>query len=136
MQLEGLTVEQIQEQLHQIDQSRADLERALEQRKQQEKYDVAQEVKDLIAQRGYALGEIVPLLTSRRRRAAAAVAATTKKSGRQYTRYVDPDNADNVYTRGVLPGWMKQKMMDNGFDPGSREDREKFKAEYLRAEED
>jgi DNA-binding protein H-NS len=134
VQFEGLSVEQIQEQLYQVEQSRADLEKALEQRKQQEKYDVAQEVKDLIAQRGYALGEIVPLLTTKKRRAVAA--ATTKKSGRQYTRYVDPDNADNVYVRGVLPGWMKQKMLDNGFDPGAREDREKFKAEFLRAEED
>jgi DNA-binding protein H-NS len=135
VQFEGLSVEQIQEQLYQVEQNRADLEKALEQRKQQEKYDVAQEVKDLIAQRGYALGEIVPLLSTRKRRA-AAVAVAAKKSGRQYTRYVDPDNADNVYVRGVLPGWMKQKMVDNGYDPGVREDREKFKAEHLRAEED
>lgn len=132
MGLDNLSVDEIQEQLDDLAQSQADLEQALEQRQQQAKYDLAQEIKDLIQERGYDLSEIVGLLGARRRRTASA-----KKSGsRQYTRYVDPDNSENVYVRGVIPGWMKQKMLDQGYDPSSKPDREAFKANSLHVLED
>jgi DNA-binding protein H-NS len=130
VELENLSLEEIQEQLNQIDQNRADLEKALEDRQQQAKYDLAQEIKELIAERGYDPSEIVPLLGARKRRAAA------KRGGRQYTRYVDPENSENVYSRGVIPGWMKQKMEDQGYDPSSKDDREAFKANYLQVLEE
>jgi DNA-binding protein H-NS len=129
---DNLSVDELQQQLDQLDQSRADLEQALEQRQQQAKYDLAQEIKDLIEDRGYELSEIAGLLGSRRRRPTAV-----KKGGsRQYTRYVDPDNPENVYVRGVIPGWMKQKMQDQGYDPSSKQDRESFKANSLHIKED
>jgi DNA-binding protein H-NS len=59
-----------------------------------------------------------------------------KASDRSYTRYVDPENPENIYSRGVLPKWMKEKMAAQGYDPAVREDREAFKANYLQAVKD
>jgi DNA-binding protein H-NS len=134
VEYENLTVEEIQQQLEDIEQNKAELQRALVTRRQEARHGVAQQVKDLIFSNGYELDEIVPLLTTRRRRAAKA-AAPVSSTGRAYTRYVDPENADNVYVRGVLPGWMKQKMQEQGYDPSNRADREAFKANYLQAME-
>ena len=132
MGLDNLSVDEIQQQLDELAQSQADLEAALEQRQQQAKYDLAQEIKDLVQDRGYDLSEIAALLGTRRRRSGGG-----KKAGsRQYTKYVDPDNAENVYVRGVIPGWMKQKMTDQGYDPSSKQDRETFKANSLQVLED
>ena len=129
---DDLSVGEIEQQLEALAQSRTDLEQALAQRQQQAKYDLAQEVKDLIQDRGYDAAEIATLLGARRRRSAGV-----KKSGsRQYTRYVDPDDPENKYVRGVLPGWMKQKMQDQGYDPSSKEDREAFKASSLQVVDD
>jgi DNA-binding protein H-NS len=131
--IESLSVDQIQQQLQELAQNRADLEHALATRQQEAKYDLAQEIRDLIQDRGYDVAEILSLIGPRRRR---SVAAARKSSSRQYTKYVDPDNPKNVYVRGVLPGWMKQKMQDQGYDPGSKKDREAFKAESLQVLED
>lgn len=129
MEFENLSVEEIQQQLDDIEQNKVELQRALVMRRQEARHGVAQQVRDLILSNGYDLDEILPLITPRRRRAAAAASG----GGREYTRYVDPENPENVYVRGVLPGWMKQKMQEQGYDPGARADREAFKANYLQA---
>lgn len=127
MGIENLSVDEIQQQLKDLAQNRTDLEQALVQRQQQAKLDLVQQIKDLIEEPGFEITEIIPLLGPRRRRMAG-----TKTGGlRQYTKYVDPDNPENTYVRGVLPGWMKQKMQDQGYDPNSKPDREAFKAKYL-----
>jgi DNA-binding protein H-NS len=130
---DNLTVQDIQARIREMDESRADLERVLEQRVQQAKYDCAQQVKDLIHEQGFSVADIVALLGGRRRKAPVAEA---KSTSRNYTRYVDPDNPSNVYVRGVIPGWMKQKMKDQGYDPSSKSDREAFKANCLHAQDD
>ena len=107
-------------------------------RKEQAKYELAQTIKDMIAEQGYALTDIVPLLGVRKRRGPArSVAAPRRASAgnRQRTLYIDPDNAENVYSRGATPGWMKQKMQDQGYDPASKGDRDAFKANYLKVVE-
>lgn len=126
----NLSVVEIQQQLDEIEQSKAELQRALVARRQEAKHSVAQQVRDLIAQGGYELDEIVPLIVPRRRRSTAA--PRPAPSGRDYTRYVDPENPANVYVRGVLPGWMKQKMQEQGYDSSVKADREAFKANYLK----
>ncbi len=130
MEYANLSVDEIQKKLDQLQQNQADLERALETRRQELKHEVVQEVKDLILGRGYELNEILPLLTARRRRG-----AVSRVSARPYTQYVDPDDPKNVYVRGVIPRWMKQKMQDKGYDPSLKEHRDAFKAEYLTAVE-
>lgn len=129
MEYTNLSLEEIQQQLDEIEQSKSELQRALSERRESERYGVAQEVKDLIIARGYDVEEIVPLVTTRRRRGRAA--ARTTSGSRDYRRYVDPENSDNYYVRGVLPGWMKQKMQEQGYDPSVKADREAFKANYL-----
>jgi DNA-binding protein H-NS len=133
VEYQNLSVEELQSQLHQVEQSRADLEKALYQRWHEAKSELAQEIREMIEQRGYDLDEIIALVGPRRRRAAG-----TKKSGsnRSYTRYVDPENPSNVYIRGVLPRWMKEKMAAQGYDPSSKPDREAFKSSYLQAVQD
>jgi DNA-binding protein H-NS len=130
VEYENLSVEEIEQQLHAIDQDRADLEKALEKRRQEAKYELAQQIKEMIVEHGYDVADIAPLLGVRKRR------APSRKGGRQYTRYVDPDDPNNVYSRGVIPGWMKQKMRDEGYDPANKSDREAFKANCLQVLED
>ena len=133
MTFANLSAEEIRRQLEEIEQNKTELERALTVRRQEEKQGVVQQIRDLILSNGYELDEIVPLIaTSRRRRGGASTAPRAAASGRDYTRYVDPDNPENTYVRGVLPGWMKQKMLDQGYDPSLKKDRETFKANSLR----
>ncbi|MBV5274136.1 MAG: H-NS histone family protein [Lamprocystis purpurea] len=134
MEYANLSVDEIQQQLETIEQNKAELQRALVTRRQEAKHGVVAQVRELITQNGYELDEILPLITARRRRGTAA-AARPATSGRDYTRYVDPENPANVYVRGVLPGWMKQKMMEQGYDSSVKADREAFKANYLQAVE-
>lgn len=129
MEYTKLSVEEIQQQLEAIEQSKSELQRALAVRRQEGKQEVAQQVRDLIFNNGYDLDDIIPLVQTRRRRSTAA--RPSASGGREYTRYVDPENPDNVYVRGVLPAWMKQKMHEQGYDPSVKADREAFKASYL-----
>ncbi len=133
MEYQNLSVEELQSQLQQVEQSRSDLEKALYQRWHEAKSELAQEIREMIDQRGYEVEEIAELILPRRRRAGAA-----KKGGsnRSYTRYVDPENSDNIYVRGVLPRWMKEKMTAQGYDPSVKADREAFKSSYLQAVQD
>jgi DNA-binding protein H-NS len=131
----NLSAEEIQRQLEEIEQNRTELERALTARRQEEKQNVVQQIRDLITSNGYELDEIASMLTTRRRRGGAPAAARSAASGRDYTRFVDPENSENIYVRGVLPGWMKKKMLEQGFNPSLKSDREKFKANYLQVQE-
>lgn len=130
MEYANLSVDEIRQHLEAIEQNKSELQRALLTRRQEAKQGVVQQIKDLISQNGYEVEEILPLIQPRRRRAASAAPRATP-SGRDYTRYVDPENAQNVYVRGVLPGWMKQKMQEQGYDASKKADREAFKANYL-----
>ena len=129
MAVENLSVGQIEQQLAQLAQDRLELENALEQRRQQGNYELAEQIKAMIAEQGYAVVDITSLLSGRKRRGAAA----KRRVARQYTAYMDPDDPSHVYTRGVIPGWMKAKMQEHGYDPGSKTDREAFKMNVLKA---
>jgi len=133
VELENLSVEQLQDQLNKIEQSKVDLEKVLYQRWLEAKTELVQEIRDMIESRGYDLDEIAAMIPPRRRRGAGSAG---KKGNRSYVRYVDPENADNVYIRGVLPRWMKEKMVAQGYDPTAKEDREAFKTNYLQAVQD
>ena len=122
---EQLSLDEIEERLYNLESDRAALETALEQKRQQSKTDLAEEVKDLILSRGYEVAEIIDQLTTRRR------GATRVRSSRSYIRYVDPANPKNVYVRGVLPQWMKEQMAAQGMNPKEKADREAFKEQYL-----
>lgn len=135
MEYANLSVAEIQRQLEETESKQEQLKRLLETRRQEGKDEVAQQVKDIILGNGYDLEEIINRILPGTKRRRGAGGARKLVGNRQYRRYVDPDNVQNVYVRGVLPGWMKQKMKEQGYDPASKDDREAFKSNSLRVVE-
>jgi DNA-binding protein H-NS len=132
VEYQNLSAEELKNQIEQTKQREAELQRALNQRWQAEKTELAQEIRSMIEDRGYDVDEIISHVLPRRRRGSAA-----KKTGSgSYTRYADPENPENVYSRGVLPRWMKEKMASVGLDPSKKEDREAFKTNHLQPLQD
>jgi DNA-binding protein H-NS len=120
-----LTVEQLQEQLAQMEAEKEALQQALEQRLVTELAEFASDIRSQILEAGYSLDEVIALLTKGRRKASKG------GGGGGYTRYADPDNPENEYSRGPLPVWMREKMIAAGYDPADKAQREEFKANHL-----
>lgn len=122
------SAEAIQAQLEEIKQNQAALERALEARRQEDKQALIDEIRQMIQERGHDVGEIAEQIGGRGPR-------KKSRSGRaglgNYVRYVDPDNSNNVYTRGRMPHWLTEKMTANGFDPADPAHRAQFKEQHL-----
>lgn len=138
MHLDNMSLEELQQHLADLEQQQAIALIELEQRKQQGKYDLAQQIKDMITAQGYSLEDILPLVTAKRQRSAsrrqqvsAPEATPQAPAAPQGAYYVDPDNPAITYVKGFLPEWMKQRMVTKGLDPQSKEDRNHFKAIYL-----
>lgn len=132
-----MTHEEIQQHLAELEKQRVNALKALKQRQEQGKYDLAQTIKDMIADHGYALDDILPLLSAKKRRAtsrrpAVAEPVEVPAAVPQGAYYIDPENAANIYVKGAIPTWMKQKMLDQGLDPKNKDDRNAFKSSYLR----
>lgn len=127
-----LSADELKAQLEALNQQRQTLSVALEQRADQERADLAAEIKTLISERGHDLEEITELVIGRsinRKRRRSASSANDAQAN--YTRYADPDNPANTYTRGRMPAWLIDKMAANGFDPSDAEHRQQFKTEHL-----
>lgn len=129
---EHLSADELKAQLEAITAEREALHVALQQRREAEKANLAAEIKTMISERGHALEEITELvigrsLNGKRRRSASSA----NDAQANYTRYADPDNPDNTYTRGRMPAWLIDKMAANGFDPSDAEHRQQFKSEHL-----
>ena len=129
MAFEDLSAEELQAQLAQMEHERALLEGALEQQHQARKGDLVVEVRNLIFGAGYAIEEILPLVApkARGRRRASSPAG----GERSYPVYTDPQDPASTYVRGPVPGWMKTRMVEQGYDPSEKASREAFKAQYL-----
>ena len=128
MAFEDLSTEDLRNKLAQAEHELAALGRALEERHEAHKGDIALEVRNLILAAGYDLDEILPLVAVKARRRARATAVASNPS---FATYVDPENPERVYVRGVLPGWMKALMTEKGYDPKDKASREAFKANVL-----
>jgi len=124
--LEKLSLEEIQARLRHVDSDRAALQKALKQRRQQTRKHVVQEVKKLIQSMGHDVEDILTIVNNKKR---------TAKPDRAYTHYIDPENPENEYVRGVVPGWMKEQMKKQGLDPKDREHRRLFKDQRLQKKE-
>lgn len=123
---EQLSANELKAHLDQVNEQKAALARALEQRHEEEKRALADEIKALITDRGHDVSEIVELVNGRKRRGTKAPATNAG-----YARYADPENPSNTYVRGRLPNWLIDKMSANGYDPGSAEQRAEFKEQHL-----
>lgn len=137
MEYSNLSVDELKRHLEDAENKKAEVNRILEVRRNEGKDDVIKQLRDIIVSNGYQYDEIVPFIKPKRGRGRARGFVVTPKKytllkPREYNRYVDPDNPDHVYVRGVLPGWMKQKMQEQGYDFTSKDDREAFKKNSLR----
>lgn len=132
MEYENLSLEELHAKLQETAEAQAAIGQLMAQRQEEAKGELAQEIRDLIAARGYAIEDIAELMQKGRRRKKAA--AQGKGAGR-YACYVDPENRENIYTRGPLPKWFRAKMEEKGLDPNSTEDRTTFKQTHLELQE-
>ena len=135
MAFEDLSAEQLRDKLAQTENELAALARALEERHEAQKGEIALQVRTLIIDAGYDLDEILPLVPQKKarrpRRGAATAPVAPTAPDPSFPGYVDPENPERVYVRGVLPGWMKALMTEKGYDPKDKASREAFKANVL-----
>ena len=120
-----MSAQAIQSQLAEMEAERKRLEVELKKRMASEITDFAKEIAAMITERGYQIDEVVSLLGKGKR------SGPRRRGSAAYAYYVDPDNPENVYSRGPLPKWLTGKMTAAGFDPGDKAQREEFKATHL-----
>ena len=109
------------ERLNEIDAEKAELEAALAQAKIELKSSIVEQIRDLLAENGYTADEILPLVAP----------PEPAKATRVFSTWAMKDDPIKVYTRGVLPGWMKDAMTAVGLDPRMGADRITFKDAYM-----
>ncbi|MBK5967600.1 MULTISPECIES: H-NS histone family protein [Thiorhodovibrio] len=114
--------------LESLEAQQKEVERALASKRDKRKAELVAEFKERITGEGFAIAEFADIFGGRRgaRRSAGAQ--------RSYPRYVDNADPDCIYVRGPLPGWMKERMSAVGLNPGNKEDRERYKQEYMHAQ--
>jgi DNA-binding protein H-NS len=132
VEYENLSLEELHAKLEETAKAQAAIGQLMAQRREEAKGGLVQEIRDLIAERGYAVEDIAELLQKGRRRRKAD--GQGKGAGR-YACYVDPENPENTYKRGPLPKWFRAKMAEKGYDPDSTEDRTTFKQNHLELQE-
>ncbi len=125
MNYEDLTVEELRQKLMETDMNRQNIERMLKERKRESRGEMLQKLNELMQSYGFEPNEIMKPKRTRRKKRKISMKTS-------FTQYVDPDNPNNTYSRGVLPPWFKEKMIKLGFDPENKDDRERFRAKHMR----
>ncbi|MBK1630102.1 hypothetical protein CKO31_04970 [Thiohalocapsa halophila] len=119
------SVEEIQAQLAQLEANENALREALRAQQAAELAAFIDELREQIQARGYSLDDVVAQLSKGRRGRSA------RRASGDATRYVDPENPAQSYSRGPLPTWLREKMEAAGYDPADKAQRDEFKATYL-----
>lgn len=114
-------MKEIIERLNEIKAEEAELEAALAKAKIEMRSSIVEQIRDMLAENGFTADEILPLVAP----------AEPAKPARVFSTYAMKDDPGKVYSRGVLPGWLKDAMIAVGLDPRMGEDRAKFKAEHM-----
>jgi len=96
VEYENLSLEELHAKLEETAEAQAAIEQLVAQRKEQAKGELAQEIRDLIAERGYAVEDIAELLQKGRRRKKAD--AQAKGAGR-YACYVVPERKPRSFLK-------------------------------------
>ena len=114
--------------LEALEAQQKEVERALASKRDKRKAELVSEFKEKLIAEGFSVAEFADAFGGRRggRRASGAQ--------RSYPRYVDNADSDCIYVRGPLPGWMKERMSAVGLNPANKEDRERYKQEYMHAQ--
>jgi DNA-binding protein H-NS len=114
--------------LRTIDERRRELEGAISQRKKDFLMEVVSVVKKYITDNGYEVAEIVKHLTPVQRAKSGKRKQTANAPRRVYALNSDPSL---TYTKGVMPGWMKDSMTANGYDAADATARNEFRSKYM-----
>ena len=88
----------------------------------------AEEIKDVCADAGWELAELIAVLAPKKARKSSG---TRKLSS---VIYRDPDTPGNVYRGRGMPVWLREKMIQRGYDPSKSTERARFREEVLIAE--
>jgi DNA-binding protein H-NS len=127
-ELAKLSLEKLQDRLSQLDAEWYAVQHEIDERKEQDKRDLLEEIRAKISTSGYSVADIAIQLRGRGRGRRMGA----QRGDRAYITYVDPDDPFNTYTRGPLPTWLKDKMKAAGVDPGDKGQRELFKQQHLK----
>ena len=113
--------------LESLEAEQKEVERVLAAKRDKRKAELIAEFKQRIKEEGFTIGEVTDTFLGRR--------GSRRSAGeRSYPRYVDNANPEDVYVRGPLPGWMKERMSAVGLNPSDKGDRERYKQEYMHPE--
>lgn len=123
-------VAQITATLAELDAQRAALELDLAEAKESARDEIVQAVRDLIAEAGFGIDEVLPLLEPAQN-AKPARKRRSNGDARVFPTYALATDQSKTYVRGVLPAWMKDAMLSFGLDPAEKSDREQFKSERM-----
>lgn len=113
---------ELHEQLKSLEEQKAEIARALQAKRNDRKKELVAEFKARLKEEGFDFDEVCGSPGKGRSRRSGA---------RNYPVYVAKDDADCVYVRGPLPGWMKDKMSALGLNPAAKADRDRYKTDYM-----
>lgn len=131
---DSLSTDAIKQRLQELERDRQELEYQLALQHKAQRKGYVESLRQDIRANGYEVEEIAVALLPKGfipRELWSKDKAAISKPSASGARYVDPNNPQHTYVRGVLPGWMKQQMLDNGLNPDIKDDRKRFKQEHL-----
>ena len=86
------------------------------------------EIREVVDDAGWELAELIAVLAPKKARKSSG---TRKLSS---VIYRDPDTPGNVYRGRGMPVWLREKMIQRGYDPSKSTERARFREEVLIAE--
>ena len=126
-------IETIKARLTDLDAERAQLEADLAQAHADGIPATVEAVRTLIADAGYTPDEILPLIAPPAPNGKGK-AKRTRASGsdtRHFPAYALADDPGRTYSRGKLPGWLREAMLSASMDPDDRASREYFREQRM-----
>jgi DNA-binding protein H-NS len=107
----------------------AELKAALANAEQTARVNLAESIKMMIDEHGFALESILSLLQPTKTKRAKAGEKPQRLSVVKNS-ITDPETG-KVYTKGPLPGWLKDRMVNAGLDPDNKADRVKYRESLM-----
>jgi DNA-binding protein H-NS len=107
----------------------AELKAALANAEQTARVNLAESIKQQIAEHGFTLESIMSLLQPVKAKRAKPSENPQRLSVVKNV-ITDPETG-KVYTKGPLPGWLKDRMVNAGLDPDNKADRVKYRESLM-----
>jgi hypothetical protein len=124
-------IDNIRARLTYLEAERAELEAELSRTKAEARGATVEAVRALIADAGDTPDEILPLLAPAAPKGKAKRTRASGSDTRHFPAYALADDPGRTYSRGKLPGWLRERMMDAGLDPDDRASRELFREQRM-----